>query len=38
MDSGTLELENVFELITEGENLPVQYEKELKVRKKMYET
>lgn len=31
MDSGALGLENVFDLIMEGENLPVQYEKELKL-------
>lgn len=31
IDSGALGLENVFDLIMEGENLPVQYEKELKL-------
>lgn len=34
-DSGALALEEVFELISEGENLPVIAEEELQVSKKM---
>lgn len=34
MDSGELDLDKVFELIAEGENLAVHFEKELKVAKK----
>ena len=35
MDSGALGLDKVCELITQGENLPVHFEKELKVIKQM---
>lgn len=33
-DNGDLELDKVFELIAEGENLPIHFEKELKVLSK----
>lgn len=34
VDAGALELHKVFELIAEGENIPVHFDKELKVTNK----